>query len=276
MRRQNGKRGRIERLWFKALVGVGIALGAMRPDAHAGTEACEFIRGEVNNLNGLEVVDLNDAVEILAYLYLGVSVPECPDAADVNDNGVVEPGDFFYLVEFLFQDGPPPPAPYPARGVDPTPGITVSEERDERFVFAIGRGAAVPSNTGLELPVTISNAEPISGLQMVLEYNGRDPECPDLLIQEIRTEENTLLSAASAEYIIAEFDNVKGTAFIGVLDDFATPFYFQSGEDGTLPAGEDQLVATIVVAVSVCADMGFASIGFADDRILARDSLSPD
>lgn len=266
--------------WVRNLCGSGLfcllLLGSANLWAGAEGDDCTFVRGEVNNLDGLDVVDLNDGVEILAYLYLGVSVPACPAAADVNDNGIIEPGDYLYLVQFLFQDGPPPPAPYPDPGTDPTPGVTLPGEPDEGFRFAIGRGAAVPSNTGIEIPLTMSNAEPVAAFQMVLGYNGRDSECPDLLIQEIRTEENTLPSAESAEYIIAEFDNVKGTAFVGVLDDFATPFHFHDGTDGTLPAGEDQLVATIVVAVSVCADMGFAPIEFADDRILARQSLSPD
>jgi hypothetical protein len=282
----DGMSGRFERTGFRSSVdrvarmrrglswAIVAAVIASSQGARSSAQDCEFVRGDVNRLDGLEVVDGNDAVDILAYLYLGVSVPVCPDAADIDDNGIVEPGDYAYLVQFLFNDGPPPPAPYPGRGVDPTPGITLPEARDERFRFSIASAAGVPSQSGIALPVRVTNSEPILSLQMVLEYNQRDAICPDLLIQEIRTEEGTLLSQESSEYIIAEFDNIRGVAFIAALKDFATPFFFQSGESGFLPAGDDQLVATIVLAVAPCADKGPTSIGFSDGAILASDSLS--
>jgi hypothetical protein len=233
---------------------------------------CVFVRGELNNLNGRNVVDFNDAVDILAYLFLGVSVPPCLDAADVNDNGIVELSDYTYLVNFLANGGPPPPAPFPDPGVDPTPGvISVPAERDSRFRFSIGSGMGVPSNTGIHIPVRMSNEVGVTGLQVVLEYNTRDAECPDLLIQEIRTEEQTLLSGESADYIIAEFDNRAGMAYIASLKDFATPFWFHTGSDPNFRAGTDQLVGTIVLGISRCADQGFSPITFVDGRPLPNN-----
>ncbi|MBI4586126.1 MAG: hypothetical protein HY717_19115 [Planctomycetes bacterium] len=91
---------------------------------------CRFVRGD---MNGTGPVDLADAVDILAYLYIGESVPTCPDAADANDNGVVDLGDYIYLTRWMFGNGPPPPAPFPTAGTDPTPGSTVPAERDARF-----------------------------------------------------------------------------------------------------------------------------------------------
>jgi len=46
-----------------------------------------------------------------------VSVP-CVDALDTNDDGETDVSDAPYLGAFLFQQGPPPPAPYPDCGTD--------------------------------------------------------------------------------------------------------------------------------------------------------------
>ena len=43
------------------------------------------------------------------------------DAADVDDNGIINVADVYYLYTFLLASGPPPPAPFPAAGDDPTP-----------------------------------------------------------------------------------------------------------------------------------------------------------
>lgn len=79
----------------------------------------EFTRGDVD-ANG--TIELADAVSILQYLYGGDPLPvSCRDAADVDDSG--QPGilDPVWLLSFLFVAGsPPPPAPYPACGFDPT------------------------------------------------------------------------------------------------------------------------------------------------------------
>lgn len=255
-------RSAVSRILISCVV-LMVAVWGLSPVAVGGDD-CVFVRGNVVDYSREGVVDLNDGVDILAYLFLGVSVPACQDAADVNDNGVVELSDYTYLVNFLFNGGPPPPAPYPDPGLDPTPDVSVGDP-DPRFHFSIGSGAGVPGMTGIQFPVTLSNEVEITGLQMLLRYNTRDETCPDLLIHELRTEENTLLSGQSAEYIVANFDNVSGVAYIAALKDFATPFSFQSGEDPNLPPGEDQLIATVVLGIASCADMGVATIGFADD-----------
>jgi len=259
----------------RAILSAALLAVVVIPASANESEDCEFIRGNVVDLTETVVVDLNDAVDILAYLFLGRSVPECVGAADVNGNGLVELADYTYLVNWKLDGGPPPPGPFPEPGVDPDPSITVPQEPDARFEFSIGSGAGVPGTSGVSVPVTLSSSEPITGFQMVLEYNQRDESCPDLLIQEIRTEENTLLSQESAEYIIANFDNVNGVAVVAALKDFATPFHFDSGESPHFPAGDDQLVATIVLAVASCADQGCSDLGFADGRIISPSAPDP-
>ena len=232
---------------------------------------CRFVRGNIVNLEAPDappVVDLNDAVDLVAYLFIGRSIPisGCSDAADANDDGLVTMADYTYLVNFLFDNGPPPPAPYPAAGTDTTPGVTVAEERDARFAFSIGTASGVPHNTGLAVPITITNDAAITGLTMVLKYNPQQ-----IRIDEIITEEGTLLSAASADYVTAEARNNEGVAYISTLKDFATPFWFQTGEDPHLPAGADQLVATLKCGIVVSADQGFAPIEFADGIRIPND-----
>ena len=257
-------------LAFFAGIFAGLCLLATPAFSQGG---CTFVRGDLTGTDpgGDPVVDLNDGVNILAFLYLGRSVPGCVSAADVNDNGLVELSDYAYLVNFLFNGGPQPPAPYPTAGTDPTPGISVPDARDPRFVFKIGSGAGVPSNTGIAIPITMSNEVEITGLSMVLKFS------PDALrIDELQTEENTVLSAQSAEYIIAETRNREGVAFISAIKDFATPFWFQVSDNPSFPAGQDQLVSTLKCGILISADKGFASIQFADGLKLPNNLNPPE
>jgi hypothetical protein len=255
-----------------ALAAIVVLAGPTpRPTLRAQSTDCSFVRGDITGTEpGADpVVDLNDGVDILAYLFLARSVPSCVAAADVNDNGLVELSDYTYLVNFLFNAGPAPPAPFPTAGTDPTEGITVPDERDPRFTFKLGTGAGVPSNTGIAIPVTLSNTVEITGFTMVLQFN---PEA--LRIDELITEENTLLSAQSAEYIIAESRNREGIAFISAIKDFATPFWFQVSESPSFPTGEDQLIATLKCGILVSADQGFASLDFVDG-VKIPNNLNP-
>lgn len=77
-----------------------------------------FVRGDFNRDS---LVNLSDAVSTASYLFLGGSSPTCQDAADANDDGILDISDPVYLLFFLFvAESPPPPAPYPDPGIDPT------------------------------------------------------------------------------------------------------------------------------------------------------------
>ena len=224
---------------------LSLLLAFVRLDAQ-----CEFVRGDMVNLSdsGLGIVDANDAVFLLGYLFLGTagSIPACPDAADANDNGFVEIGDYLYLIRFLFHDGPPPPAPFPDSGTDSTPDVSVAEERDSRFRYKIGSAIGFPSNTGLEIPLTISNEIGIEGMQMVLEYDGNS-----VRVDEFRLENTVLEEFADNSYIIYQFFNRAGTSHVGLsaILDWEPPL---SG--ATIAAGEDQLAAIMVVAIQLTAE----------------------
>jgi hypothetical protein len=76
-----------------------------------------FIRGDAENDNDL---DVNDATFIGNFLSAGGATPDCLDAADTNNDGVINNTDVAFLSNFLLHcdTNPPPPAPFPACGVD--------------------------------------------------------------------------------------------------------------------------------------------------------------
>jgi hypothetical protein len=78
-----------------------------------------FVRGDVDTTGGPNLADIT---LLLKALFLGESRLPCRDAADVNDDGVVEITDAVLLIEHLYQSGAPPRAPYPAPGMDPAAG----------------------------------------------------------------------------------------------------------------------------------------------------------
>ncbi len=71
----------------------------------------QFIRGDINEDGAVNVADIVDCY------YPPFS---CDDAADVNDDGVLDTLDCVYLNNFLLAGGPPPPPPFPSCGLDPT------------------------------------------------------------------------------------------------------------------------------------------------------------
>jgi hypothetical protein len=80
----------------------------------------KFIRGDANR-DG--VLDIADAVTILAYLYTGGERPTCIDALDVDDSGLLDITDAVRLLSFLFLGGDAPPSPFPAEGLDTTKDV---------------------------------------------------------------------------------------------------------------------------------------------------------
>jgi hypothetical protein len=84
---------------------------------HSLTGHASFRRGDANQDGQL---DLSDAASTLNYLFLGGFFKPCHDALDVNDSGGLDLSDAVALLQFLFQGGPPPAAPHPICGQDPS------------------------------------------------------------------------------------------------------------------------------------------------------------
>ena len=114
--------------WFQPGVGRVAMLGVHAENGNMGrpyrlveyiidSSSC-FVRGEVD---GVEGVDISDAIAILGHLFLGVSPePFCAKAADTDDSGELDLTDAIYLLGHLFSGGTPLPTPYPECGSDPT------------------------------------------------------------------------------------------------------------------------------------------------------------
>ena len=76
-----------------------------------------FVRGDYDRSGSFS---LGDSIDILSFLFTGFWEPACLDAADVNDDGVVNMTDAIHGLHWLFLGGPGIPPPTEC-GVDPTP-----------------------------------------------------------------------------------------------------------------------------------------------------------
>jgi len=102
------------------------------PSTELHAQAPTFIRGDVDSSG---TVDIDDVCALECYIYgwsdctqpgggpcVGYSL-YCMLAADVNDDGIANSSDMIYLIKYVRQaefGGPPPPAPFPECGEDPT------------------------------------------------------------------------------------------------------------------------------------------------------------
>ncbi len=94
------------------------ALYASIPDPEVDPKVGKFIRGD---LDDSFTVQLNDAIQLLRFLFAGEGEPRCVKAADANDDGVVDVSDPILLLELVFGgEVNTLAAPYPNRGVDLT------------------------------------------------------------------------------------------------------------------------------------------------------------
>ena len=65
---------------------------------------------------------------LLTYLFEGGKGLSCQDACDSNDDGVLNIADPIALLNHLFADGGPLPAPHPGCGPDGTPDSLECEQ----------------------------------------------------------------------------------------------------------------------------------------------------
>ena len=94
------------------------AVGLLLLPAASSAQSQTFVRGDANTD---AEHDLSDAVATLVGLFEQVAVLSCDDAADVNDDGVLDISDASFSLNFLFLGGGAPPAPGTSCGIDPTP-----------------------------------------------------------------------------------------------------------------------------------------------------------
>lgn len=83
-----------------------------------------FIRGDCNDD---AQVNIADGIYLINDLFQGGPDPVCDDACDANDDagtkgGGINLADATYIFNYRFLEGLPPPAPFPAAGIDGTTG----------------------------------------------------------------------------------------------------------------------------------------------------------
>ena len=82
-------------------------------------DACErirrFIRGDCDQ-DGSACNGVNDALDLLSWLFLGRAAPPCRAACDADGNGELELADAVYGLNFCFDGRAAPVAPFPACG----------------------------------------------------------------------------------------------------------------------------------------------------------------
>lgn len=107
------------------VIGNGVmTLGPPQPPAafSPGTvdlvaQSPSFLRGDADGSGAVSAIA--DGVMVLAYLFNQSSL-SCLDAADVNDDGVINLTDSVLIFGWGFQSGPAPAVPFPTCGPDPT------------------------------------------------------------------------------------------------------------------------------------------------------------
>ena len=98
------------------LDGCDLDAGASDENADGILDSCQgspFRRGDCNQDGTLDVTDV---IQILAVLF-GNLVTDCPPVLDFDDDGQVDISDVISELNFIFQGGPAPAAPYPDCGI---------------------------------------------------------------------------------------------------------------------------------------------------------------
>jgi len=77
-----------------------------------------FVRGDVDHGGR---INITDAINTVLFAFDGKAIP-CHDAADANDDGIVDQSDVVFTLFYLFvpESSLPFPAPFPSPGEDPT------------------------------------------------------------------------------------------------------------------------------------------------------------
>ena len=118
------------RIGFVLVVLVCLFAWFVRPatsDAQVALDEIEFIRGDVNGDGSLK---LDDAIMMIDFLFQSGPALPCLSAADTDGNNAFDGLlDVVFLLDAIFLESTPPPAPYPDCGLEPdtTPVLGCNE-----------------------------------------------------------------------------------------------------------------------------------------------------
>ncbi len=150
-----------------------------------------FVRGD---LSGDGIADIYDVFLGLSHQYGRHSI-SCKDAADYDDNGVITISDVFLELNYPYESGAPPAAPYPECGYDmtydslgcdchplcmscaPFPAQAVAARQEEEGLVHLALGDPADWSAELvEIPVLLESGIPILALEYSLAIPGESLE----------------------------------------------------------------------------------------------------
>jgi hypothetical protein len=191
----------------------------------------QFIRGDAD---GDCLVGVLDVVFVLCWYNEGGPSFPCMDAADANDNGVVDASDMVYLLQYIFIPGAPPlPPPFPNSGPDPTPDslgcanacVAPANSAVDSLEVSSASGSACEVTA---VPIIVTNSQALLAYQIHLEFD------PNIL--EVTDVDTTGTATGAADPYEFDFpkDNVTGKLEISCAIDCARLV--------GIPVGRDTLV----------------------------------
>lgn len=184
----------------------------------------EFIRGDANDDS---FVNLTDAILIADYAETGQSATiNCLDAADVNDDGVVDITDYQSLIGFLFGGSAPPLYPFPNCDTDPTP-----DPIDCAAYFSCEGPECFWDSTDCEEPRSISDCI----TRAVIDPNEGPPKYYSRCVERVcfTGQIRRCSNSGGSEYLSAIAADDQATVYI----DGQEIFHYDIFEESTTPEG---------------------------------------
>jgi hypothetical protein len=202
----------------------------------------QFIRGDAD---GDCLVGALDLYFLICYKYSFPPgpPPPCRDAADVNDNGLIELADIVGLMNYFFIPGSPPPSPpFPEPGLDPTPDDLDCANACVAPTPSNLDSLIVPSASGfagdtITIPIIVRNSQALSAYQIHLEFN---PNILEVIDVDTTGTATGTVGPASPSHFGSWIDNITGRVDISCTFDCA---YL-----GGIPIGRDTLIKIICQA----------------------------
>lgn len=239
-----------------------LALVASAPPAEAQTE---FVRGDCN---GDGYHDIADALVLTLYLFQGGGLPPCFAACDLNDDDAMDIADVATVLEYVLVGVGGPMPPFPACGVDPTPGTLRCDNYDcsapappapavEYFLTISDGGGSVGANVAVQCLLDSFAGEPVYAWSWSVCHDDAS-----LTLDGIADGASTMAvnSGAGPDVNLVQVFPGEGWS-VGVMVSIV-------GAEALAPAGDHELhVASYVVTetsptvVSYCGTLGDPDIG---------------
>ena len=218
-----------------------------------GLSAKPFIRGDTDRGPGLSVTD---AIVVIRALFASEEATlGCRDAADANDDGVLDLTDAIHILTYLFLRGPAPAAPFPECGADPSAsdalgcGVSLAcAEGDGRF-YVVDRSGGFSGSGGLafakgELSLHIDQFSAVTQFGIfffdrnVTRFPAAGP--PALATDEVKAEAKTFVQSVAAGSGSCVRAGLLAAIELAKLSGAARDVIQYFGDGGGTCSGEDE------------------------------------